>query len=524
MAGARQATGSIVARAGLGASLIIVLVASGAHAQGEPAPTLPVPSGAALGGPSQDLSTMDAPTRAAYAGVGLLDYGSACSTVLIRPDVGPPPASAPAYALTNGHCVNLFDTSTVVQDVPVGQDEAKVRFGSDEAGRPVVEAAVTAVRWATMKGTDLAIVQLADPLTDLLERGLQAYPLAAHPDAGTPVVVVGGPTPIDGSERVLRLASCTAGEPADLLERHWAWFGFPSNDCADILPGSSGSPVLDPATGTLVGLINTTTQGSNEVSDCALGRPCEVGAAGAISREDTSYGPTVDVLTGCFDKAWTFTGPGGTCALDPGKGVLAASWVTSANPGATTLSGGFVSPDTWDAELTGTKGIHWMRTAVGPAGQVDCHDPTIYGAPRRIPANGRYDAALPVESGHWLLCVIGGQNRKPGPRWQSTMFPTVLHTDIDRTPPIPAVVLSVREEADGWLVEPIFRAPELSQFDWKWGPEDATDCTDATGYAPYRRFPELLPFEDAPTRVCVVGYDDANNAAPTLDQVFSRTE
>lgn len=71
------------------------------------------------------------------------------------------------------------------------------------------------------------------------------------------------------------------------------------------------------------------------------------------------------------------------------------------------------------------------------------------------------------------------------------------------------------------MVEPLYMAPDLSQYDWKWGPADAVDCADPTGYEGYRGFPMLLERADAPIRLCVVGYDDANNASEPLVRVFS---
>ncbi|MBX3030137.1 MAG: trypsin-like peptidase domain-containing protein [Chloroflexi bacterium] len=456
-----------------------------------------------------------------YAGAGLLDAAGTCSAVLIRPAAGDPPADAPAYALTNGHCVDLFDATTVRRDSTVEPGSATISFGVRADGTPERQVAVTHVRWATMKGTDLAVVELAEPLADLLGAGLRAYPLADPPSPGTPVVVVGGPAPIDGGDRVLRLAACTAGASVDLFERHWTWFGFPANDCADIRPGSSGSPVLDPATGALVGLVNTTTQGSEGTSDCAMGRPCEVTAEGLASVPDAVYGPAVRLLAGCFDASWTFTGPGADCPLDPGDGIGAVSWTMTANPGATTITGDFPSPSTWAIALTGPPtGLTRMRLATGRPGALDCHDLAAYGPLVVVPEDGLYDPPLPTEGGSHLTCLIGVARDEPDAWAAAVRFPMVLRVDIDRIPPLVPVELSVRELPEGWMVEPVFQPPELSLFDWKWGPPDTTDCADPTDYTPYRRFPMTLERADAPIRLCVVGYDDANNATPPLDRVL----
>ncbi len=504
--------------------VVTVLVTGSAVHAASPGPNgLPVPPDAAPGGPSLALGTLDQGVRKAYSGVGLLDYASTCTAVLIRPAPGEPPAGAPAYALTNGHCVDLFDATSVLRDVPVPTDMPGLTFGAVVAGDPGTGVPLRAIRWATMKGTDLAIIELDATLPDLLAQGLRAYPMAPPVADGTPVVVVGGPASTDGTDRVLRLAACTAGSSVDLLERHWTWFGFPANDCADIRPGSSGSPVFDPGTGSLVGLVSTTTQGSEGISDCSMGRPCEVGPDGVASVGGMSYGPPVTpFLDGCFDATWTFTGPGDACALDPGDGLGVTDWTISANPGAHTITSDVPSPSTWGVTLVpGSPDQAWMRIAEGPAGAVDCHDPAVYGPPMAIPGDLLYDPPLPTADGSHVMCLLGGTAADASAAWQSPAFPTVLRVDIDRTPPISPVELSVRDLPDAWSVEPIYRSPELSLFEWKWGPPAMTDCADPTGYAIYRRFPTDLPHADAPTRMCVIGYDDANNASPALDRVFS---
>jgi hypothetical protein len=185
------------------------------------------------------------------------------------------------------------------------------------------------------------------------------------------------------------------------------------------------------------------------------------------------------------------------------------------------ISGGFPSPSTWGIALTGPPtGLSRMRIATGRPGTLDCHDLDAYGEPVPVPEDGLYDPPLPTEDGSHLMCLIGVTRDEPDQWAAAARFPMVMRVDIDRIPPLVPVELSVVEEPGGWFVEPIFRPPELSMFDWKWGPPDTTDCDDPTDYTPYLRFPTSLGRADAPIRLCVIGYDDANNATPPLDRVF----
>jgi hypothetical protein len=482
---------------------------------------LAIPEVIVPGGPSVELTASDAAVAEAYSGVALIEFRGQCSGVLVRQRTGPIPEDAPAFLLTNGHCVGAFDPTGVTRDERVDPAEmASVWFGYGPEVYQSDPVGIVAVPWATMKGTDLAILELATTLPDLVAAGHRPYPIASSgPQVGQEVVVVGGPAPLQGA-RVLRLSACALGRPTDLLESQWTMFGFPANHCQDIRPGSSGSPVLDPVTGALVGLINTGTDGSSGLPDCALNRPCEIGPDGARSRENTNYGPPLFDLSGCFDDTWRYTGPGEGCPLDPGEQLEVPTWSQVANPDAVPPLGGDPRT-TWDARLEPTPpSLVWYRVATGPAGGIDCHAESAYGDPISLAVEPVFDGPLPTTEGHHLACILAGPAAEPGPAWQSLDHPTVLNTWIDLTPPASNIELSVIEAPDAWLVEPVFEPPELSLFTWKWGPARSMDCADATGYAAYRRFPVELPRVEAPTRLCVIGYDAADNASAPLDRVF----
>jgi hypothetical protein len=409
----------------------------------------------------------------------------------------------------------------VTRDDPVSlAEKANVWFGYGPEVYGTDPVRIRVVRWATMKNTDLALIELATDLPTLVAAGHRPYPIAPPgPQVGEQVVVVGGPAP-HGGERVLRLAACMLGSPTDLLESQWTMFGFPANECRDVRPGSSGSPVLDPRSGELVGLINTGTGGSDGLPDCALNRPCEIGPDGAHSREDTNYGPPLPNLEACFDAAWRFVGPGGACPLDTGEQLEVPRWTGIANPEAEPPLGG-PKITTWNAPLRPTDpSLAWYRVATGPAGSVDCHDQASYGEPIELAAEPRFDAPLPTTEGHHLACLIAGPTNEPGPDWQSVDHPTVISTWIDRTPPIGEIQLAVIEEPGRWVVEPVPDPPELTSFTWKWGPAESVTCTGPENYKPYRRIVAELQRADAPARMCVIGYDAAGNPSTPLDRVF----
>jgi hypothetical protein len=245
-----------------------------------------------------------------------------------------------------------------------------------------------------------------------------------------------------------------------------------------------------------------------------------MGPDGVHSPADTTYGPTLPDLEQCFDVSWRFTGPGGSCPLDTGIHLDVPSWNSVANPGAVPPLGG-QPRTTWNAELEPTDpALDWYRVATGPAGGVDCRDEAAYGEPVALAEAPVFDAPLPTGEGHYLACILAGPDARPGPGWQPIDHPTVLNTWIDLTPPTREIELNVNEGPVAWVVEPNFDPPALSLFTWKWGPPGNVDCTDGDGYQPHRRVPVELPYGDAPVRLCVIGYDAADNPSVPLEVVF----
>jgi hypothetical protein len=133
---------------------------------------LAVPPGLAAGDPAIPLADLPDEAALPFAGAAMVDVGGGCSGVLVRPVADADP-DVPAHVLTNGHCVDMLPPTEVRRDVPIA---GTVTFGWP--GGPLQETAeVASVRWASMKGTDLAVLELRRTLEDLLAAGVPAYPL-----------------------------------------------------------------------------------------------------------------------------------------------------------------------------------------------------------------------------------------------------------------------------------------------------------------------------------------------------------
>jgi hypothetical protein len=491
-----------------------------------PAPTLPefpTPAPAdVLPLPDEDASLEQVLLRSAdgrfdrYGSIGQLQgAASTCTAVLLDTDA---PDRASAYALTSGHCVGINGANEVLLDQDGGELQVAFDWFVDVEEHPVVP--VARIAWATMKGTDLAVLELEASVGELQDLGLRGWrPVEAADTTGTQdVLMLGIPvgTPladIPEDERFLRLGTCTQDdEPVRVNERHWLWTAARRNDCPQVLPGNSGSAVLDPSTGRLLSLISTTTFKGEQGAECWLGRPCESYEDGEVVVPDTSYAQPVAGLTTCFAADGTFSAGLDGCPLTTGPGPTLEGAPLAVNPSAPAPVDGMpAGQTTWDTTVSGA-GFTAYRWKVGPLGAVDCAVEDGYSEP--TPVARKISAPLPPTEQRLLLCVAADV---PGGLEQAS----IAVAYVDTTPPGAPIRFNTTGDAtDGWRIEPAFQPPELSFFLVKGGPAGTTDCADAGDYAPYRRIALDVPPEEAPFRYCAIGYDDANNAAAPAGKVL----
>ncbi len=460
---------------------------------------------------------------------------------------------ATAFAVTSSRCVGHVDPASVL----AGQEltDARVEFTAfaplTTAVQPeLATAAIEAVEWASVRGTDLAVLRLGATIAELEGQGVRPIDPVAALDEGAEILVAGVPVEgIEPNQQFLRGSRCQVGTTSDVLEDGLLGHDAQASDCAGILGGSAGSPVFNPA-GEAVAMVTTTTIGATQETACALGLPCQVGDDGGISvEEDTNYMLPVAALAACFPGgAFTL---GGDCTLeDPASVVSARAVAPVAKPGSTVqvrlegeLPAAFASTDDLEVKQGGLGTVDcaapegWLGAAeaaaqaaeeagiVDPAASASAAastgpgataepeastDPESSAAPEAsaepdvtLPTPARlwsYPVILPEDEGITLVCV--------GSAAQST---GVVIT-ADGTPPDPASIeLTTTPVEAGVQVEPVFAPPELSAFRWVSGPVDSIDCATAEGYVEYRRIPATIQAADLPSTVCVIGVDAAGN-------------
>lgn len=493
------------------------LTAIGAGALSAAPDAVPV-HGAVEGGPSIVLSNADG--QSVYDGIVRYQGRATCTGVFLQTaftvDEG---HRTPAYVLTNGHCADFPGANQVLIDRPATGHRVVFNYFVDT---PADRRTVTVRRivYATMKGIDLALLELDARFGDLVDQGYQPWRLARVPGPSTePAVVVGAPQGASASASFLRLASCREeGIASNVLEFTWHWFDAGRNRCADIRPGSSGSPVISRGTGRVLALVNSTTAGAVPFTDCFLDHPCEASPGSTAGRADTNYASGVWSLAGCFESDGVFDLARAGCGLDPDRQLTPSPQrVGPVNPDLTSVPLG--QPQSrWNVRLAGP--WPYYRYKVVAADADDCRHPSGYSAVQRLSDRPSIDDPLPRVDGPYYLCIIAGADAR-GVSWQRAQHATVVVAVVDRVPPqAPAPLAIVREQASSYRVTFNGLGYEIAGYQFKFGRPADTNCGDDSGYRV-----ALLPFisistAQGPQAFCAVPFDAAGNRAPPIERLL----
>ncbi|HKT06087.1 MAG TPA: serine protease [Rugosimonospora sp.] len=218
-----------------------------------------------------------------------------CSAALVRY-----PSSAGtdrALMLTNGHCYE----GGFLSAGQVLQNRSSTRSGTllNAAGTRLGTVRADRLLYATMTGTDVSLYRLTDTYASIQSRfGATALTIsAAHPADGASISIPSG--------FWKQVWHCQVnGFVTTLREDQWTWHDSVRYDpnCHTI-HGTSGSPILDVASGAIVGINNT---GNDDGQTCTLDNPCEVDQNGNVTvHQGQSYGEETYWFTTCLDSTRT---------------------------------------------------------------------------------------------------------------------------------------------------------------------------------------------------------------------------
>jgi Trypsin-like peptidase domain len=498
-----------------GALVALVTASAIAHAQPRGVPVY----GATDNGPSVLLSNADGTSP--YSGIVRYAGRATCTGVFLATfGDDDDPRDAPAYVLTNGHCPDFPGSNSVILDRPAPASHRVVfDYFADTAARQT-SVAVSRISYTTMKGQDIAVLELAARYADVIRAGFAPWRATSQwPLQGEPAAVVGAPLTGTAATSFLRVAACKLESRADvLLEYVWHWFDFERNRCRDIQAGSSGSPVISRRTGALLGLVNTTTIGAVPHTDCALNDPCEPSPGHAASRANTSYMTPLVGIRRCFAETGRFDVTRASCPLDPGQQAVAMPAFRGAvNP---KLEMPILGPPRrqWNVRISGP--FDYYRYKIVPAAGGDCRHALGYSKAWSVQAQPVIDDRLPSAEGFHFLCLIGGTGTQWYARWQSTDHPTVVAVRIDTTPPDIPAPLTITEGEVAWFVEFHTVDPEISTYRYKFGRPADTRCDQPADYR-LALIPFIpLPKANRPYLFCAIAYDAAQNAGTPIEALL----
>ncbi|MEU7424140.1 serine protease [Streptomyces sp. NPDC048362] len=198
----------------------------------------------------------------------------------------------PALVLTNGHCLETGFPAP--GEVITGQSSSRTFGLLNASGSKVATLRANQVVYSTMTDTDVTIYRTTTTYA-AIRSSYGISPLTVqdtHPTAGSAIKVVSG--------YWKRTYSCNVdGFVYRLKEGDWTWKdSLRYTSACNTIGGTSGSPVIDTATGKVVAVNNT---GNEDGERCTENNPCEVDANGNVTvRQGINYAEETYIIPACF--------------------------------------------------------------------------------------------------------------------------------------------------------------------------------------------------------------------------------
>ncbi|WP_035805077.1 S1 family peptidase [Kitasatospora mediocidica] len=249
----------------------------------------------ACAAPAQAAPTSPTTARTAAAPAVTVNFAgtvalSDCSGSVVR--MPNSVSTDPALVLTNGHCLEtgMPDPGQVIVNQPSSRSFTLLSASGGRLGT----LRASKVVYSTMTDTDVTLYQLNTTYAAIQQRyGISPLTISPdHPVAGDAIKVVSG--------YWKTTYSCSIdGFVYRLDEGDWTWKdSVRYTSTCNTIGGTSGSPVIDTATGLLVAVNNT---GNENGETCTVDNPCEVDQNGNVTvHEGTNYAEETYLLTACF--------------------------------------------------------------------------------------------------------------------------------------------------------------------------------------------------------------------------------
>ncbi|MFF2809022.1 serine protease [Streptomyces sp. NPDC058000] len=271
--------------------------------------TAATPAGAAPAGAAAHHKPKPPQTKAVdFAGTVALDD---CSGSIVKMPTSQP--NDPALVMTNGHCLEsgMPAPGKVIVDQPSTRGFTVLDKSAGDLG--TIQA--TKVVYATMTDTDVTLYETGSTYADIEQKyGIKPLELSTdHPAKGAGITVVSG--------YWKKTYTCSVdGFVPTLKEGGWAWKDSVryTPECKTI-GGTSGSPVIDNATGKVTAINNT---GNENGERCTENNPCEVDENGNVTvHEGINYAEETYSIPKCFGAGNKLDLTAAGCTLPKPSGV-----------------------------------------------------------------------------------------------------------------------------------------------------------------------------------------------------------
>lgn len=199
-----------------------------------------------------------------------------------------------ALILTNGHC---YEGGMPRPGTFVANQTSRRSFTVlDANARSLGTITANKVMYSTMTKTDMTIYKLNETYATILSKyNVRPFTLSSqHPTQGTAIEVISGYWKAG--------YSCSIEAFVNKLQED----GWESQDSirysrpgCDVIGGTSGSPVIQAGTRTIIGVNNTINENGDR---CTMNNPCEVDAQGNVTfHEGYGYAQQTYWLYSCLD-------------------------------------------------------------------------------------------------------------------------------------------------------------------------------------------------------------------------------
>ncbi|MFF5726136.1 serine protease [[Kitasatospora] papulosa] len=215
---------------------------------------------------------------------------SNCSGSVVRAPSSQP--GDPALVLSNGHCLETGFPAP--GQVVLNRSSTRSFTLLNAAGSGVGTLRASKIAYGTMTDTDVSLYQLTRTYAQIESSyGIKALELdTARPTQGRAITVASG--------YWKRTYSCAVdGFAYRLKEGAWTWKdSVRYTSACQTIGGTSGSPVIDNATGKVVAVNNT---GNEDGQQCTDNNPCEVAENGTVTvRKGINYAQQTYTLVPCI--------------------------------------------------------------------------------------------------------------------------------------------------------------------------------------------------------------------------------